>query len=227
MKEAVSLGLSGSEAEAYAMQQAERAVDRIAQPTRPGARSLFENTSSSTPALRVLWAFASESRQKLALAVWRMADPNRSLGEKVRAAAVTWVVGGMIATIIRSAWRDLRNDDDDEVFDERNWGVKRLVLASLTGPFQGLPFLGELAEAGLYKLTGEFHQDSTILEAIPRAFTAATRVTDWGDRKPDEIMKDVDELLGGAAFSNDTLSAASSLMHLVRDLYSVAENIAD
>jgi len=223
MMQAKTLGLSGAEADAYAMKAAERSVDRIAQPTRAGTRSLFENTSSNA-GMKVLWSFASESRQKLALALWRIGASDRSLGEKARAAAVTWVVGGMIVTLMRAAIRDMKDDDDDEVFDEKNWGLKRLALASLTGPLGGIPFLGDVATAGIYGISGEYHQDSTMLSALPQAFKAATRVSDWGDEKPDRIMKDVESIMGGFAFGNDTLSAASSLTHLARDLFGIVDN---
>ncbi len=226
LKQAKGMNLAGAEAEAYAMQAAERSVDRIAQPTRPGTRSLFENTASN-PAMRVLWAFASESRQKLALSLWRLGAADRSMGEKARAVAVTWIVGGMIATLIRAAMRDIRSDDDEEVFDEKNWGLKRLTLSSLTGPFGGLPFFGDALEAGVYKMAGEYLPEGNLLSSVPNSFKAATRVSDWGDKKPDEIMRDVETILSGAAFFNDSLSASSSLSHLARDLFGIVDNFTD
>ena len=226
LKQAKGLNLTGADAEAYAMNSAERSVDRIAQPTRPGTRSLYENVSVN-PAMRVLWSFASESRQKIALALWRASAKDRSLGEKARAVAVTWVVGGMVASIIRAAMRDVRSDDDDELFDDRNWSPKRLALSSITGPLQGIPFLGDAAEAGIYSLAGEYLPDGNLLSSLPRSFKAATQVDDWGDKKPDEIMKDVETILSGAAFFNDSLSAASSLSHLARDVFGIADNFTD
>jgi len=65
LTKAQELGLTGAEAEAYARNIAERVTDRIAQPTRPGARSLYENTSTN-PLARAGWAFASEARKNLA-----------------------------------------------------------------------------------------------------------------------------------------------------------------
>lgn len=225
-KQALSMGASEADADSYATQAAERSVERIAQPTRAGTRSLYENVSSN-PALRVAWAFASEARQKLATALWRVGDPTRSIGEKSRAIGVTWVVGGVMASIIRAAWRDMRDDDDDETFDERNWSLKKLALLSLTGPLQGIPFLGEELEASIYSIGGEYQPGGNLLGSIPKAFKAATRVTDWGDAKPDEIMRDVEAILQGLALGNDTISAASSLSHLARDLFGVAANVAD
>jgi hypothetical protein len=130
----------------------------------------------------------------------------------------------MIATLIRAAMRDIRDDDDDETFDEKNWGLKRLTLSSLTGPFGGLPFVGDMIEGGVYKAAGEYLPEGNLLSSVPNSFKAATRVSDWGDEKPDQIMKDVEAMLSGAAFVNDSLSAASSISHLARDLFGIADN---
>ena len=226
LKQAKNLGLSGSAAESYAMQAAERSVDRIAQPTRAGTRSLFENLNSSNPATRVMWAFASESRQKLVLGLWRATSKDRTLGEKARALAVTWLVGGMIATLIRSAWRDMRDDDDDEVFDEKNWGLKRLLLSTATGPLGGIPFLGDAMEAGVYKAAGEYLPEGNLFSSIPKSIESLIDLAiNFDDKEADEILRDVESILAGAAFFNDSLSAASSISHLARDLFGVVDNL--
>lgn len=215
-------GQPDADAELLATQAAVRVTERVAQPTRAGTRSLFENTAGG-PAMRVMWSFASDARQKLALAAYRLADPNRSLGEKARAVALTWIVNGMIATMIRAALKDVRTGDDDET-DERIWNPRALALAALTGPIQGIPFLGSEIEAAAYSATGEYLPSGTMLGGIPNAFKAATRIDDWGDAKPDQIMRDIDQILSGLALFNDTISAASSVTHLVRDLFGIAEN---
>lgn len=225
MKQAKEMGLSGADAEAWANSAAERATERLAQPTRAATKSLYENLATS-PVHRIAWAFASEGRQKLALAAWALGGEGRSLGEKTRAVAVTWVVGGMIATLLRSVIKDAR-DDDDELWDEKNWGAKRLALSAITGPFGGVPVLGELLESGIYKVAGEYQPEGNLLSGVGNGFKAATRIGDWGEKKPDEIMKDVEGILSGLAVFNDTISAASSLSHLARDLFGIAQNVAD
>lgn len=215
-------GQSDADAERLATQAAVRVTERVAQPTRPGTRSLFENTAGG-PAMRVIWSFASDARQKLALAVYRLADPNRPLGEKARAVALTWIVNGMIATLIRAALKDVRTDDDDET-DDRIWNPRALSLAALTGPIQGIPFLGSEIESAAYSASGEYLPSGSLLGGIPNAFKAATRVDDWGEAKPDQIIRDIDQILNGLALFNDTISAASSISHLVRDAFGIAEN---
>lgn len=225
LSQAKQNGMSQAEAEAFATKAAERVTDRVAQPTRAATRSLFENTAGG-PALRILWSFASDARQKLALALWRAVDPKRSLGEKARAVALTWVVNGMIASMIRAVLKDIRTDDDEET-DEKIYSPRALILSSLTGPLQGVPFLGGEIESAIYGASGEYLPGGNLLGGLPQSFKAATRVTDWGDAKPDEVMRDIDQMLSGLALFNDTISAASSVSHLIRDAYGIVENAVD
>lgn len=219
-------GLSEADAQAQADIAAERLTDRVAQPTRPGARSLYENTMTH-PLARISWAFASEARQKLLLSVWALAK--KPLGEKLRAVAVTWVIGGLGAAVIRAAWRDARNDDDDETFDEKNWGPKRLALSALTGPMGGVPVIGDMIEGAAFGAAGEYLPEGNMLSGsspLGRSLRAATR-QDWGEDKADDVMKMVETGLSVLAPLNDNISAAASLSHLVRDLWGVVENVVD
>lgn len=227
LKEAKNNGLEGAEAEAYAVQSAERSVDRIAQPTRPGARSIFENNVTN-PIARVGWAFASEARQKLALGLYRAGSKQRTLGEKGRALAVTFLIGGTFATIIRNFWRDLKDGEDDEVFDSKHWDPTRLILASVTGPLQGVPFLGSAIETGIWRATGEYMPEGDMLSAIPDAIEAAMDIGEFAEQDIESTMKDVETILSGGALLNDTFAAAASVSHLVRDLYrAINANLPD
>ena len=225
--QAAKQGLAGQEAEDYARAAAERSVDRVAQPTRAGTRSLYENTATN-PMVRVSWAFASEARQKMALPLFTLANPDASAGRKARAIAVTWIVGGMVATLVRTVWKDLR-DDDDEWFDEKNWGAKRLALSTLTGPFQGIPGLGDILEAGAYKAAGQYLPEGNLFSSTGQAAGALTKIPDWftGDREFGDALKDAEAMLSGMGVFNDTISAAASLSHLARDLYGVGTNAAN
>lgn len=212
-------------AEAIARQKAEASVDRVAQPVRAGARSFYEVTATN-PMIRLSWAFASENRQKLALTGFTLANPKASVGRKVRAAAVTWVVGGMVATLIRAVVRDLRDSDDDEWFDDKNWGAKRLALSAATGPLQAIPMLGDAAEAGLFALAGEYLPDGNMISAVPRAAQRLKRVPDWltGDRDFVEALKDAEIILSGMGVFHEGISAAASVSHFVTDTFRIIDN---
>jgi hypothetical protein len=208
---------------AYARQAAERSTDRVAQPVRPGTRSLYEVTGTN-PAVRVLWSFASESRQKLVLAGYALGS-NKSAGAKARALAVTWFAGGVVASVIRATMRDIRDDDDDEIFDADNWDPKRLALASLTGPFGGIPFLGDALESSVYKAFGEYMPEGNLFSSIPKAVTRSTDLL-GGDRPEDleEAMKDAETILSGAGLFTESGAAAASVSHLLRDAVNLWQN---
>jgi hypothetical protein len=225
--QAKRLGLEGAEAAAYAREEAERGTERVAQPVRPGTRSFYE-VSASDPARRILWAFASDARQKFALAV--LGHSERTAGEKARAYAVTWLVGGVVATVIRTMMRDLRDDGEDDVlFDERNWDPGRFALSSLTGPLGGVPLFGEMLESGLFAAAGEYVPSGTLLDTGKNAVQAAKKVPDWfsGERDLDAALKDAEAMMTLAGLTSDSAAAGTSLMHLVRDAFAVAGNVAE
>lgn len=217
-------GLSGPEAETFARETAERITERVAQPTRAGTRSLYEVTSTH-PAAKILWAFASEPRQKLALVGYAFAK--KPMAEKLRAFAVTWLVGGAGAALIRAAMRDIRNDDDDEWFDERNWDVSRLALSSLAGPLQGIPILGDVLEGAIFKAAGEYLPEGNLFSGGERAIAGIKNTPDWftGDRGVEDILGDIEGILGGVAPLSDTAAAASSASHIVTDAVKVLDNL--
>jgi hypothetical protein len=221
LKQAQQIGVA--DPHAYARQAAERSTDRVAQPVRPGTRSLYEVTGTN-PAVRIVWSFASDARQKLMLSAYALGS-KKSKGAKARALAVTWLAGGLVASVIRATMRDLRDDDDDEFFDEKNWDPKRLALASLTGPFGGLPFLGDALEATAFGLAGEYLPDGNLFSNAPKAVERSADLL-MGDHPEDleEAAKDAETILSGAGLFSDSAAATASFSHLIRDLIAIAEN---
>lgn len=226
-KQGKSMGKSDAEAKAYAHAEAERKTEKVAQPTRAGTRSIYENSTTSVSG-RIAWSFASEARQKLALLVWALAG-KRSLAYKTKVLGLVWGVGGMGAAILRAAVRDMRDDgEDEEVFDERNWDPKRLLLAALTGPFAGVPFIGDMIESATYAATGTYMPGGDLFSSAAKAPKSVGRLADMtiGDEEADAatILKDVEAILTAMGLFNETLSAYSSLSHVARDAYSVGSN---
>ena len=212
---------NGDTAAAHAA--AEAGVERVAQPTRPGTRSLYENTGTN-PLIRISWSFASEPRQKLALAAYNLATGTTS--QKARALAVTWIAGGVFASLIRAVMRDIRDSDDDEFFDEKNWDPKRLTLSSLTGPLAGLPVIGDAIEAAAFGAAGEYLPEGNLFSAVPNSVRGLRNVPDWftGDRAPKEMAKDIEAILYGTAPFSSTGSAATSASHVLRDVLDILDN---
>lgn len=211
--------------EATAHREAERLTDQVAQPTRTGARSWLEVANQGNPAFRAAWNFSSDPRQKMSLFVYESMRRDISGGEKAMAAGksfgLVWIVGGVLATLLRTISRDLRNDDDDEIFDERYWNPYRLGLMAAMGPLGGVPFLGGMLEDSTYKATGQFMPRGGMLgfladgAALPRK---------WSNGKI-EPLKDLETLATAGAGFSGTSAAAASAMHLIRDLVGIAENI--
>jgi len=226
LKLANEAGLQGPDAEDFATNETERIVDTIAQPTRSAARSLYEVTSTN-PISKLVWAFASESRKNLALATYSVS--NRPIADKVRTLAFVLILEGLLSSIIRNAWKDARDNDDDEIFDEKNWSAKSMALKMSTGWMGGVPVLGSVVQGAAYDAVGVYSPDGNLFSSVENAIPAIGRLPDTlqGERDTGQVMKDVESILSAMGLANDNIAAAASLSHLVRDLFGVAENAAD
>jgi len=215
-----SQGLTGQ----ALIEATERSVERVAQPVRTGTRSLYEVTGSGNPSTRILWAFASEPRQKLALVGFEFATG--TAGSKARALAVAWIMGGVVASLIRATMRDIRDDEDEEIFDERNWSPKRLALMSLTGPLGGLPIAGDLLETAAFKAAGEYVPEGNLFSSVG-GILRLKNLPDYftGDREIEEAMGDIDAILTSLAPVSDTAAAAAAAFHIVKDAEGIIRNL--
>jgi len=218
--QAKSMGIPSPEE--YAHGVAERATDKLAQPTRMGARSVFENTQTG-PLARAGWAFASEARKNIGLAAYALTE--RPAAVKVRTLVSLLVLNSMVGTIIRNAWRDAKDSDDKEVFDEKHWNIKRLFLNWGTDWLQGIPLLGDAVKGAAFKASGEYLPQGNLF-SIDGAMSPLTHIPKYMDGKADWEMaiKDLDHLVSGIGMLNGTMSAAASLTHLATDLFGAGKN---
>lgn len=224
LTQAREMGLSGESAQVHALQATERIVDRIAQPTRPGARSLYENTATH-PLARVAWAFASDARKNLGLLTYAAAK--RPLADKLRAASYVVLLNSAIAGVIRAVWADARDSEDDEWFDEKHWNPNRLALSMATEWMYGVPVFGEMAQQAIFKAAGEWLPEGNLFSSAGRSVPAIMRIPETlaGEQEADEVMRDVDAILSGMGLFNANIAAAASISHLARDLFGVTENV--
>lgn len=216
--QAIKGGMTPAEADIYATQEAERIVDDVAQPSRMGTRSYFE-VSSSNPIARLAWAFASDARKNAALVGFNASKGSN--GDTARAILFVVVINGFMGSIIRNAWRDARGDDDDEIFDERYWSPKRMALTTSTDWLFGFPIIGEEIQRALYSVAGEYTPDSGLLSAISQAPGAAKSIVE-GDST--NFLRDVEKIMTAAGLFSDNTAAATSVMHILRDLYGLGKN---
>jgi hypothetical protein len=199
-------------------------TDQVAQPMRAGARSLIEVTATN-PAFRMMWAFASEPRQKIALSAYGLMQKTGL--ERFRAAAITWTVSGLLAAVVRAAVRDLRDDgEDDEVFDETNWDPTRLALMALSGPIGGLPIVGKEIENMIYAGAGEYMPGSTLISGPSKA-AGTIRKLATGKGSWEDAIKDAESILMGVGVASPTAAAAASWSHIARDLEAIYKNTTE
>lgn len=225
LTKAQELGLTGAEAESYARNIAERVTDRIAQPTRPGARSLFENTSTH-PMARAGWAFASEARKNLALVAYSFAE--RDTATKIRTMAYVVVLNSVGSAILRSIWRDILDDEDDELFDDKYWSLKRMLIAVATEPLYGFPVLGSTVENAINKGFGEYQSSGTLFD-VDRAINPFKRIPEYmeGDFEMRDVMRDIDMIVSAMGLAHPNIAAAASITHLAKDLFSLGDSAVD
>jgi hypothetical protein len=208
-----------------AAKEAERITDEIAQPTRAGARSIYELTATD-PLKRAMWAFGSEARKNLGLAAFTSAK--RTPRARNKAIIYVLLLNGLISTIIRSAFRDLKDDDDEELFDSKNWSLKALPARMLADSLYGIPVLGEVAGRAVGQAMGVWQPTSGVFD-MGRSVAAVRRSpetiadlfageADWGD-----VARDVNAILTAMGLFNDQLAGAASISNLVKDLFQTAD----
>jgi hypothetical protein len=225
LTKAQELGLTGAEAESYARNIAERVTDRIAQPTRPGARSLYENTSTN-PLARAGWAFASEARKNLALVAYSFAE--RDTATKIRTLAYVVALNSIASSILRSIWRDMLDDEDEELFDDKYWSPKRIALAVATEPLYGFPVLGSTAQNAIYAAFGEYQPGGTMFD-VDRAINPVKRIPEYlsGDFEMRDVMRDIDMIVSAMGIAHPNIAAAASITHLAKDLFNLGDSAVD
>jgi hypothetical protein len=225
LTQAKEMGMTGAEAQKYARNLAERSTDRVAQPVRPGARSLLENTATN-PALRVVWSFASESRKNLGLAVYALKQGTAA--ERTRTLLTVFVLNGLVANFIRAALRDAMTGDDDET-DERIWSKWALLLSTVTDPLQGIPIFGTMLKQGVFKVAGEWVPEGDLFSGVGRAVETgvkvAKRIEEGDEWEWEQTIKDVDAILSAMGLFNENIAAAASLTHLAKDIFGAGKNV--
>lgn len=208
-----------------ATENTERTMDTyIAQPMRPGARSAIELQAQSG-AYRLMYNFISDPRQKIGGTIYKL---KQSRGEKkallaaCRMAFVHWIAVGTVLTMIRAVMLDARSDEDD---DEWIWDIKRLSLDTLLGPLSIVPFLGEEVSNTIQTAFGQRPMTGTLLSSLLRVPNAVGGIIELfqGESDVESAIKDIETLLNGIGLFSQNASAATSVTHLIRDLFRLAD----
>jgi hypothetical protein len=229
LKQAKNMGLNAQAADDYAMKITEQIVDEIAQPTRPGARSLLENRLTGWGA-RLAWAFASESRKNLGLMLAESQDGITN-SRFARAAFYVVILNSLASWIIRSAWNDAKDKEDDELFDERNWNLNRLAITVGTDWTKGVPLFGDMLQAGAFAVAGEYQPEGNLLSGAGRGVKAGLKLAERLNEDgvvdgllSTDTVNDADLILSAMGLTNDNIAAAASIAHLLKDVTKIVGN---
>jgi hypothetical protein len=182
LRQLTEAGMPETTAKAQAMREAEDVVRRTAQPVESTDKSLTELQPDAFA--RYFLLFASDARKNAAMVLEplrRAMAPRQSrkrtrakeiLRDKDfwRAAMFTNVLAGGMAYLIRSAWWDMRDDDDYELFDDKHWSAWAALRAMSFAPLEGFPLVRDVVSSfkggpldGLDRALGQI---TTLLEDI-------------------------------------------------------------
>jgi hypothetical protein len=179
-----------------AMDEAAEAIARTAQPVNVTDRSLME--LQLTGLGKIAFIFASEARQKSAMwtQAWARTLTGKADKRDYRVLVMAHFVVAPLMHGITSALRDARNDDDDELFDEKNWGAGGWIRSVLTGPISGLPLLREIGDGfnsddsgPLSRISNAGSSSIDLLQAIFGDEDPKKEEIEWYERKITSVLQ--------------------------------------
>jgi DNA (cytosine-5)-methyltransferase 1 len=213
-------GKSGADLDAWARNETERIMDKIAQPIRRGARSTFEN-EEGRGAMKTLWNFASEARKNGALAMYAFGKGNAQ--QKIGVGIYLLLLNGLLVEVMRTGMRDLLDPDEDE--DDWDWGA--IITNAVLDPLYGVPIFGSLMQDFIKSLFGYRTFSGTVLDSGESAVPAIKRFLemDYSDASMAKIISDVNKLLSGIALMSQTAASAKSIGNILEQVAELFENL--
>jgi hypothetical protein len=178
IREAVP-GISDAAAKAHAMRETQLVVNATAQPVEITERSLVEMGGFG----KVFLIFGSEARQKSSMWItaWARVLRKQATEEDWRTLAIMHLIVGPMVQVISSAWMDARDDDDDEWFDEKNWGAWDFIRSAALGPMAGIPIIRDLTDG--------FSGDSGPTAQTAKAMQSAVKIVKGPEDSEDEAVE--------------------------------------
>jgi Large polyvalent protein-associated domain 3 len=168
-REARKAGMGEAEAATVAMDEAANVVSRTAQPVEITNRSLFELEAGSVA--KTIFMFSSEARQKssMLLTAWGNTLTGKPTAEDFRVLVISHLIVAPMIQAVGAAWRDSRDDDDDELFDDKYWNPWDFARAAALGPFAGVPILRDLVD--------DYNGETGVLAAAGKTVIAGIALT--------------------------------------------------
>jgi hypothetical protein len=228
LRQSKAAGLNDTQAQIIATREAEATVARTAQPSEMMDRSLTE--LGMQPLAKFLFMFATEARQKAAIA-WDAYAPNSGLskGERSSRLIMLHIILPVIIQTITSAWRDARDDgEDDEIFDEKNWQAGDYAKAMILGPLLGIPVIGGGLNAAMTGVFGGHYFANDPNQPLNQATGGAADIWEGvteGDL--DSGLKGTKALIRAAALAvgGERAAAVGAGANVLSDAYRIFENV--
>jgi hypothetical protein len=229
LQSAKDAGMNDALAQTEAEREAEATVARTAQPSEMMDRSLFE--MGLQPTGKFLFMFASEARQKAAMAL-EAYSPSSGLskGERATRLLLLHVVFPLAIQTITNLWRDAREDDDEELFDSDNWRAGDYAKAMLLGPLTGIPLVGSALNASLTPIFGGHYFPNDPTQPLNRALGGGADVLEAiqeGDLESG--LKGARSLMWAVALAmgGEKAAAVGVGTNILYDAFRVTENLVE
>lgn len=229
LSQARAAGLNEAQAKVEAEREAEATVARTAQPSEMMDRSLFE--MGLQPTGKFLFMFASEARQKAALAL-EAYSPSSGLskGERATRLFTLHVAFPLAIQTITNLWRDAREDDDEELFDSDNWRAGDYAKSMVLGPALGIPLIGQALNAALQPVFGGRYFANDPTQPINRAIGGVEDIKEAiqeGDLESG--LKGTRSLMWAVALAmgGEKAAAVGVGSNILFDAFRVVENVTE
>ena len=220
-------GLNDMQAKTVAARETEDVIARTAQPVEVVDRSLMELGLNSFG--RLLFMFATESRQKWALLQEAVVNREAEGGKAdLRRVVAFHVVTGLLLQGIGAAWRDARDDDDEELFDPQHWNWKSMLLGAALGPLNGVPLINDIVASlngyhgtQLGKAGQAVSSTGALLEAAIDGEIPSDEDAEW-------IMKRLVEVFNGfGIFLGDRGVSVGVGSNVAKQLFELSDNMLE
>lgn len=229
LQSAKDAGMNEAQSRIEAEREAEATVARTAQPSEMMDRSLFE--MGLQPTGKFLFMFASEARQKAAMAL-EAYSPSSGLpkGERAMRLLMLHVVFPLAIQTITNLWRDARDDDDEELFDSDNWRAGDYAKAMLLGPITGIPLIGSALNAAMTPIFGGHYFPNDPTQPLNRALGGGTDILEAiqeGDLESG--LKGARSLMWAVALAmgGEKAAAVGVGTNILYDAFRVTDNLVD
>ena len=187
-----------------ALDEAAETIARTAQPVEVTNKSLIELQSTNFFA-KLAFVFKSEARQKSAMftRAWINTIKGKPTKRDIQTIILShFVVAPMMHTITQII-RDVRDEDDDEVFDDKYWGWEGFAMSMATGPLSGLPLISEIFDGFNSDDAGPLSRVVKGVDSLADIFKDDLKGDDfeWYEKKAVDVIQGIGGSTGATAGS--------------------------